>query len=757
MTIDLRLLPIAAATWLGCAVGLHTGIGLGLLVLFAIAAITVAVRPATTFVCAVIIVASIVAAFRVAAADPAAVAALVRNAGSVHFTAVVNGEPIRREQRGFGGLAVEPVWQSQVTLIGVVSRGERVHASVPAVMRWHDGDVMPEVGAVVSGEALLHPDDPVARSTYRIAVRGPLVLERETTRGSRWTSNIRNSLAGIVHANAPHARDGAVLLPGLVLGDTRAQPTELVDALRTSGLSHLTAVSGANVAIVLGAVLWLLQRTRLRRRFRFAALFAVLVLFVAVVQPQPSVMRAAIMGAIALYALATGAAKQSASALWLSVVLLLLVDPFMAWQFGFGLSVAATAGLIVLQPWMSERLPSNRWLQALLVTVAAQIATLPLLLLMGKPPTWTSIPANVLAEPLVAPATICGFIATALAAVALLGIPVLSPVLEAVASLVALPGVLVCDVIAFIARRGADSVLAVSPFATVTSTLVFVAVLIILWRLRRHRLLGLLGAGLYVAATACAPTVLHRWPPDDWWFAMCDVGQGDASVLRTGPTDAVVIDAGPDPRAMRTCLRALGVRRIPVFVVTHFHADHVEGAAGVVAQAEVQRVLSTPLHQPLIEYQRTRAAVPVTFADVQRGDRFRVGDAEFEVLWPDPAAMSGEPNNSSLVIRASTPHGVVLLTGDADADAQSRIPAQSADLLKVPHHGSRYQFPAFLGAVRPSLALISVGDGNDYGHPAQSTVGLLRSGGVPVLRTDRVGGIAVVGSGTAMAFAVQRP
>ena len=756
MTIDLRLLPLAAACWLGCAMGLHVGTGWGLLVVTGVATITTLLRPTTALVCGAILLGSVIAALRVAAADPSSVADLVRNSGVLHVTAVINTAPQQLEQRGFGGLTTEPVWQAQVTLIAVGDERSTLHVSLPATMRWKWSDPVPEVGATVRGDAVLHPDEPARRSTYVLAMRSEFDVVAETTRGSRLTTNIRNSLAAAVRADASDARAGATLLPGLVLGDTRAQSREAVDDLRTSGLSHLTAVSGANVAIVLGAVLWLLQRTRLRREYRYGVLMTVLVLFVAVVQPQPSVMRAAVMGAIAVYALATGAAKQSASALWLSVVLLLLIDPFMAWQFGFGLSVAATAGLIVLQPVMAEHLPRHRVISALLVTIAAQIATLPLLLLMGQPPTWLSIPANLLAEPLVAPATISGFVATAIASLALLGIPVLTPLLQGAAFVVALPGVLLGDVIVWIARTGTNSVLSVSPFATFRSSMIFGVVVIALWRLRRHRRVAVALLCSYLVLSMCSPRVLHRWPPDDWWYAICDVGQGDASVLRVGAADAIVVDAGPDARAMRRCIRALGVRRVPLLVLTHFHADHVEGVSGLLAQASVQRVIATPLHDPLIEYQRTAQLLSVPIDDIRRGDHIIVGDVELEALWPDPNALSGDPNNSSVVLLARTPHGTLLLTGDAGPDAQSHLAPPPVDILKVPHHGSRYQLPEFLAAAQPRLSVISVGAGNDYGHPASDTVAALRSEGSRVLRTDRVGSVAVVGTGPTMAFVAER-
>lgn len=754
MTFDLRLLPIACAIWIGCAAGLHVATPL-LAIAIVGGGVLVALRiRCTPDVVAAILLGAVVAALRVLAADPQQIAVLVQDAGIVEFTAVINTEPQLLEHRGFGGLSTEQSWQARATLTRLSAPATDIRTSVPVTVRWRTMVEGIEVGATVRGRALLHPDDVKRRSSYRIAVRGPLEIAAHTSRGSRLTTRIRHSLAAVAGAHDPDARAGATLLPGLVLGDTSAQSRELADDLRTSGLSHLTAVSGANVAIVLGAVLWMLQRTRMRRGLRFVFLGMLLVLFVAVVQPQPSVMRAAVMGAIALYALATGATKQSAAALWLSVIVLLVLDPFMAWQYGFGLSVAATAGLIVLQPILADVFPKHRIVNALLVTVAAQIATLPLLLAMGAPPTWLSIPANVLAEPLVAPATVSGFIATALAAFALLPVPLVSPLLRFLATVAALPGVYIGDAIVWIARVGANSALAVSPFASIRTTVMFLVVLGMIWRLRRHRTAATTLLVLYFVLSTCGAP--HRWPPADWWYVMCDVGQGDASVIRTAPKHAIVVDAGPDPRAVRSCLRKLGIRTVDVLVLTHFHADHVEGVAGIIAQADVRQVMASPLRDPLIEYQRVRATVSGPIRTLARGDRLRVGDATLDVLWPDPERITGDPNNGSVVLLVRTPRGSLLLTGDADADAQAALPSVRVDVLKVPHHGSRYQLSDYLAGLRPGVALVSVGAGNDYGHPADTTLSLFRSAGTPVLRTDEHGGIAVVTRGQLVAVAPER-
>lgn len=744
---DLRLLPVAVGIWIGAAYGLHASGGVGSGVVAIVAVAVMYLRPASRWFVAAICVGALMAILRVSAANPAVVAGVVDGAGRVRVELVVHEEPRRRDRIGFGGLAVEPTWSFRGTLI-TVDTGERlIHTSVPVTAVGSDVIADTEVGSTLHATALLHPDDPARRSTYRVSILAVPQRPSPPSRGSRLATAVRNALADVIHADRPAARAGATLLPGLVLGDTRAQSPELVEDLRTSGLSHLTAVSGANVAIVLGAVLWLLQHTRVRRRLRYLLLLGILIAFVVVVQPQPSVMRAAVMGAISVYAIATGAARQSSAVLWLSVIVLLIVDPFMAWQYGFALSVAATAGLILMQPWLAERLPDRRWVGWLLVTLSAQITTLPILMLMGQPPTWLSIPANVVSAPLVAPATVSGFIAALLSAFSLL--PMIGDVVRPLAECSALPGILLADVIARVAAVGARSDFAVSPFARPATAVAFCVLVAVAWRLRHRWVLA--GTLLLVFVIVTSVPRPGGWPPSDWWFAVCDVGQGDASVVRTREHAAVVIDVGPDAAAIRRCLRRLDVQRVDVLVLTHFHADHVEGIRGLLDVAEVGQVLRSPSTEPVMEYQRTAAVLRRPMQVIQQGDRMHVNGISFDVLWPTSQHLSGDPNTDSVVLLVRSPRGRILLGADANTEAQIRFASPVVDVLKVPHHGSRYQSADFLSSTHARLAIVSVGAGNDYGHPATGTMGILRAMGAVALRTDRVGSVAVGGNGLSVA------
>ncbi|MEV6495364.1 MBL fold metallo-hydrolase, partial [Actinoplanes sp. NPDC051633] len=252
------------------------------------------------------------------------------------------------------------------------------------------------------------------------------------------------------------------------------------------------------------------------------------------------------------------------------------------------------------------------------------------------------------------------------------------------------------------------------------------------------------------------------WPPPRWLVVTCAVGQGDAVVLPAGEGRAVVIDAGPEPEPVDRCLRRLGVRRVVLFVVSHFHVDHIGGVAGVFRGRQVGAVVGPDWPDP----PAGRAAVAAEAAGrrapmlaVGPGWAYEVGDLHLTALGP-PEPMHGtnsDPNNNSLVLRATVDGRTVLLPGDAESEEQQAMlthlgaPQMHADVLKVAHHGSPYQEPAFLDSVDPAVALVSVGLGNDYGHPSGPLLDRLRRGGARVMRTDQSGDLAAVTAGSGLA------
>ncbi|BCN54699.1 competence protein ComEC [Prescottella equi] len=572
----------------------------------------------------------------------------------------------------------------------------------------------------------------------------------------RWAGVVRDRLASAAGSALP--ADQAGLLPGLVVGDTSGLAQETKDEFTAAGLTHLTAVSGANVSIVLGAVLLVVRGVGLGPRTGALLAGIALVAFVVIARPSPSVLRAAAMGCVALLALVTGRRKQAIPALAASVVVLLALSPSLAVDFGFALSVFATAGLVVVSPALVARLRARgwpRWLAEMCaVALAAFVVTAPLVAAMSGTVSIVSIVANVLVAPAVAPITVVGAATAVLAVVwlpaATLLVRVAGPplwwLLEVADRAAAVPGGNLA------VRNGLGGAVIV---------VVGIAVAVLAARHPWSRRM-LLAVAVGVAAV-WVPTRFHQpgWPASGWALVACDVGQGDGLVLSAGGRRAVVVDAGPEPGPMDRCLRRLGIDEIPLLVVTHLHADHYGGLDAVLHGRSVGAVAIGPASLPeggfrFVSAAASRADVPLV--RLAAGRQLTVGAVRITVLGPllpeprTPAAAEDGANDASLVLMAETAAGRLLLTGDVEEDGQrallrSKIPLR-ADVLKVPHHGSRTTSPEFLDAVRPRVALVSVGADNTFGHPNPGILQRLAALGAVTVRTDRDGDVAVARSGS---------
>ncbi|MFD5227390.1 ComEC/Rec2 family competence protein [Streptomyces qaidamensis] len=599
--------------------------------------------------------------------------------------------------------------------------------------------------------------------------------------------------AGLREATDRLPEDARALLPGLVVGDTSRITPELEEAFKETDLTHTLAVSGANFTILLALLLGppgLAQHVerrglapRLGISLRGTAVLggALSLGFVVVCRPDPSVVRAAACGAVALLALATGRRRSMIPALATAVLLLVLYDPWLARSYGFLLSVVATGALLTLAPRWSAGLRRRgvppRPAEALGAAAAAQALCAPVVAVLSARVSLVAVPCNLLAEFAIAPATVLGFAALATA-------PVAMPVAEALAWCAHWPA----EWIARIARTGAAL-----PGAGVdwpgrwTGAALLLAVTVVVVLVGRRLLghpwwCGVCGVLLMLAVVQPPPLtrVVTGWPPPGWRLVMCDVGQGDALVLAAGEGTGVVVDAGPDPQLVDHCLRSLGISRIPLVVLTHFHADHVAGLPGVLRGRAVGAIETTGFEEPADQaafVRRLAAArrIPVTRAAA--GEQRRTGELAWQVVWPPPSPPPDSPpglapgllpahpapegpNDASVAMLVRSGGLRLLLLGDLEPPAQrslARSPAAEAlegvDVLKVAHHGSAYQDPGLMGRVAPRLALISCGEDNSYGHPAPGTVAALRDDGAAVLRTDRDGALAVVGGGGELSVA----
>jgi competence protein ComEC len=593
-----------------------------------------------------------------------------------------------------------------------------------------------------------------------LSARGPPLLLGAPPWYQRAAAGLR---AGLQRAceGLPPERGG--LVPGLVIGDTSRLDPEVEASFRATGMTHLLAVSGANCAIVVGAVLVLLRRLRVDARVAAMGAGVALLGFVVLVRPSPSVLRAAAMGTVALVALSVGRPRVTLPALATAVAVLVLLDPGLAPSPGFALSVLATLGLVVLAPGWRDALRARGvprpLAEALAVPAAAQTACAPVIAALFGGVGLVAVPANLLAVPAVVPATVLGVAAAVLS-------PIAPPVATGLAWLASWPAWWLVGV----ARTGAAVPGGTLPWPTGPrggATLAAVLVLMVVAaRIKAVRRVALAVIVAVVLVALPIRVVAPGWPPDGWRIVGCAVGQGDVEVLRAGPGSAVVVDAGPDAQAADACLSRLGIRAVPLLVLSHLHLDHVGGVAGVVRHRTVGAVLTGGFDLPATGARLladTLRRYPIPVVRTGPGAAYRVGDVRMEVIGPVRrfSGTRSDPNNNSLVLRAEVRGISVLLTGDMEHDAQQAMLARglagAVDVLKVPHHGSSFSEPAFLDAVRPRVAVVEVGAGNDYGHPDAAVLAHLRGDGARVLRTDLDGDVAIVSVGRRLSVVVRGP
>ena len=727
---DLRLVVPAVAVWVAAAwlVGSSSGLAVGV----ALAAVAVA-GPASTRWRVVGLAALLVAllsascAWRLADVEASPLAVAAEKHTVVTVEAQVARDPTQYERFGVTSSVVE-LRVLRATFGGRTVAGRD---SVVAFVKGSADDL--EVGERLVARGRLGPAD----DTDTVASLSVMRRSAAEPAPSWWRAANRVRV-GVRESMARSPEEPAALVPALVDGDDAAVSEQVQDDFRQSGLTHLLAVSGTNLTIVVGVVMMLLGRTRAGPRLRLALGLLAVAGFVLLARPDPSVVRAAAMGVVGLAALSLGS-RGGIRVLAVAVIGLLVIDPWLSRTAGFVLSVCATAGILVLGPPFADRL--SRWLPrwvavAIAVPCAAQLACTPAIAALSGEVSLVAVAANLLAGPAVAPTTVLGLAAGLLHLVA-------PPLAELVGVVAGWGAAWVLAVGHHAAGLAGASVVWPGPWWTL-----LVATPAVAWALWRGLARPWVVAGLVVGlGLVMVRPPQPGWPADGWVMVACDVGQGDATVVRVDHDSAIVVDVGPEPAALARCLRDLRVRSVPLLVLTHAHADHVDGWAGL-GNRRVGAVRVGPTGGPRL---RPAAQRLVT------GERFSVGDVDLEVLWPgadvateeDTSNSEGsEVNDASVVLRVSTRGVRIMLTGDVEPDAQEAIVQSGADLtadvLKMPHHGSGRQSERFFRAVDPRLATISSGEANDYGHPAAAALELLQRLGISAWRTDLHGDVAVV-------------
>jgi competence protein ComEC len=594
------------------------------------------------------------------------------------------------------------------------------------------------------------------------------------------TAEIRErALAGL--GEGMPAREAA-LARGFVLGEDDDLDQGTKEDFVHAGLSHLTAVSGENVTLLALLAMPILAAFGIPLRERLIWVIGLIAVYVPLAGSAPSIQRAGVMGAAGLLATLTGRRTSRLYALGLALVATVAINPSVASDVGWQLSFAAVLGILLLaapiRGWLITRLGRGPWRRALAegiaVTVAATLATAPLIAFVFEEISLTSLAANVLVLPAVAPAMWLGMVSAALAQIP--GIP-LAPVngldalllayIAQVAAWCGRPGWAVLHVhidvatmlaaytamaaaialgatlsrgrrLATARAKSTESAFALHAFSTV-------------WRgkgMQRGLLLGItafvvllvLGFALWPHRAARIPGLRPGLRID-----VLDIGQGDAILLQPRHAPAVLVDGGPPGDELVGKLRDQGVDRLGAAIVTHDQSDHAAGIAEALGRIPIARLAYGRLDRRFLATARAEGARAEAVA---AGTTLRSGSLRLEVIWPPPTLLAEDPpdtdpNVLALVIRARWHRFTMLLTADAEAESTPLDPGP-IDVLKVAHHGSDDAgLGPLLDRIRPHLAVISVGADNSYGHPTPGTLAILATHGVPTLRTDQDGTIEI--------------
>ena len=594
-------------------------------------------------------------------------------------------------------------------------------------------------GDCLSGVLQLSPAQPFERFAFQARLKqvsGPI----RQSENLEFVSAVRN-FAGSMRGDASN------LVAGLAIGIDSGLSEQFRNNMKATGLTHLTAVSGANCAIVLGLVWLTLRMFRLGRGVRTIITLVSLAGYVCLVGWQPSVLRSAFMMSTVYLSLELGRRVWLPAALAFGSSILLLVDPWMAIEFGFWLSVLATFGLVMLTPRLVEKFEQNmpKWLAVgLAATISAQIWCLPILIYLQGGFTTHSVLANLLVEPMVPMITVLGLLG-------FLAGPIFPWLGEVLVGVAALPAGWIVSV----ANSLANSPIGLLPIGSdvlglsLSATFVISVSFAIVKRKFGYTALSLAILCIWLGSLGNSAIRQVEFANGNWQVLACDVGQGDALVIRSKNAYALV-DAGKDPELIDSCLDEIHVETIDLLVLTHFDHDHVGGLSGALLGRRVSRALISPFpdERPVAsEITEQIGSTGAEVTSVAKGVTGSLGEFTWEIISSLGIAGSSA-NEASLGMKFESKDLIIYTLADLNEVAQEKMQSEIFDsskptVVKVSHHGSADQSAELYRRIGADVALISVGKKNSYGHPTSRALKILGDAKTQVFRTDLSGSIAM--------------
>ncbi len=545
----------------------------------------------------------------------------------------------------------------------------------------------------------------------------------------------------------------AALLKGMLVGDRTSFTEEMQEDFSRSGLSHLVAVSGLHVAILLMGLTYILHLLRINKKIINIICVVAIIFFIQIVGGTPSVLRAGIMAIIFLLASLVNRQSDALTSLFISALLMLIYNPMFVFSVGFQLSFCATVSLIVFyQPvytrlsFLQDKLIHKKIYEILIASIVVQIGIIPLTAFYFNGLSIVSIGANLVVVPFVSIVLISGILLFLMGNIHItLG--------QVVAGFTYVFLKLMCKIAHLFASLPFAQVKVASP--NILFCISYLLILFIVYNLlkgERDKPKVKLSCYLLAVVIVCA-IALQFWQLNDVEVTFINVGQGDCALIRCIGDKTILIDGGEN--TVIPYLSKQGIDEIDVAIVSHYHDDHAQGILSLLEEMPVDtlalpyREHGNELHDLLIQ---TAQDKQIHIYYLTKGDELEINkDTYMEVISPDEFQIgreSYEENDLSLVIRFHYGDSTYLFTGDIEKGAEEYITHQNidikSDVLKVAHHGSDTSTTkAFLSAVDPEYAVISVGR-NQFGHPSEEVIGRIKNTKAKIFRTDINGTISFV-------------